>query len=167
MQNEKINASIRYPQVRVIDENGEQVGIMSSRDALEKAKKAGLDLVEISGKASPPVVKILDYGKHRYEQTKKEKEVAKKQRENRIETKEIWLRPVTDQHDIDIKLNKAKKFLEKGNRVKFGVKFRGREQASMESFKETLEKIVDNLEAEVLQPISNQGRNLVTVLGPK
>ena len=120
-----INEQIRDKEVRVIGEEGDQLGIMSSKEALKLAEDAGLDLVKIAPTAKPPVCKIVDYGKYRYELSRKEKEAKKKQRI--IEVKEIRLSPNIDTNDLNTKINAAKKFLSKGDRVKVTLRFRGRE----------------------------------------
>ena len=124
-----INGQIREREVRLIDENGDQVGIVATREALARAEEAGLDLVCISPKAVPPVCKIIDYGKYRYEQARKEKEAKKKQKV--MEVKEIRMSPNIDKNDLNTKMSAARKFLEKGNRVKVTLRFRGREMAHM------------------------------------
>ena len=121
----------------MIGENGEQLGIMSSREALQLAEEAGVDLVKIAPTAKPPVCKIVDYGKFRYEQARKEKEAKKKQKV--IDVKEIRLSPNIDTNDLNTKVNAAKKFLQKGDRVKVTLRFRGREMAHMESSKNILD----------------------------
>ena len=117
--------------MRVIGEDGEQLGIMSAREALQKAEEAGVDLVKIAPTAKPPVCKLVDYGKYKYELTRKEKEAKKKQRV--IEIKEIRLSPNIDTNDLNTKVNAARKFLSKGDRVKITLRFRGREMAHMAS----------------------------------
>lgn len=124
-----INERIRDREVRVISADGEQLGIMSSRDALRLAEEANLDLVKISPNAKPPVCKIIDYGKYKYEKTRKEKDAKRKQ--HVVEIKEIRLSPNIDTNDLDTKINAARKFLTKGNRVKVTLRFRGREMAHM------------------------------------
>ena len=131
-----INEQIRDREVRVIGENGEQLGIMSSREALQKAEEAGVDLVKIAPTAKPPVCKLVDYGKFKYEQTRKEKEAKKKQRI--IEIKEIRLSPNT-------KVNAARKFLSKGDRVKITLRFRGREMTHMANSKHILDDFAQAL----------------------
>ena len=128
-----INEQIRDKEVRVIGEDGEQLGIMSSKEAMKLAEDAGLDLVKIAPTAKPPVCKIVDYGKYRYELARKEKEAKKKQKV--IEVKEIRLSPNIDTNDLNTKINAAKKFLAKGDRVKVTLRFRGREMAHMASSK--------------------------------
>ncbi len=124
-----INERIRDREVRVISADGDQLGIMSSRDALRLAEEAGLDLVKISPNAKPPVCKIIDYGKYKYEKTRKEKDA--KRRQHVVEVKEIRLSPNIDTNDLETKVNAARKFLTKGNRVKITLRFRGREMAHM------------------------------------
>ena len=122
-----INEQIRDKEVRLVGADGEQLGIMSSREAYQKAVEAGLDLVKIAPKAQPPVCKIIDYGKYKYEQTRKEKEARKKQKT--IEVKEVRMSPNIDQNDFNTKVNAARKFLSKGDKVKVSIRFRGREMA--------------------------------------
>ena len=142
-----INEQIRDKEVRVIGEDGEQLGIMSAREALQLAEEAGVDLVKIAPTAKPPVCKIVDYGKFKYEQTRKEKETKKKQKV--IEIKEIRLSPNIDTNDLNTKINAAKKFLSKGDRVKVTLRFRGREMAHMAASKHILDDF-----AEVLADVS-------------
>ena len=122
-----INEEIRDREVRVIDQNGEQLGIMLTRAALELAEERQLDLVKIAPKAQPPVCKIIDYGKYRYEQARKEKEARKKQKI--VEVKEVRMSPNIDENDLNTKVAAARKFIEKGNKVKVSIRFRGREMA--------------------------------------
>lgn len=138
-----VNEQIRDREVRVIGENGEQLGIMPSREAMRLAEEAGLDLVKIAPTAKPPVCKIVDYGKFRYEQTRKEKEAKKKQRI--IDVKEIRLSPNIDKNDLNTKVNAARKFLSKGDKVKITLRFRGREMAHMANSKHILDDIAQNL----------------------
>lgn len=138
-----INEQIRDREVRVIGQDGEQLGIMSSREAMRLAEEAGLDLVKIAPTAKPPVCKIVDYGKFRYEQTRKEKEAKKKQKT--IEVKEIRLSPNIDTNDLNTKVNAARKFLSKGDKVKITLRFRGREMAHMANSKHILDDIAEQL----------------------
>lgn len=138
-----INEQIRDKEVRVIGENGEQLGIMSAKEAMQLAEEAGVDLVKIAPTAKPPVCKIVDYGKFRYEQARKEKEAKKKQRV--IEIKEIRLSPNIDTNDLNTKVNAARKFLSKGDRVKITLRFRGREMAHMASSKHILDDFAEAL----------------------
>ena len=132
-----INEQIRDREVRLIGEDGQLIGIMSSRDAFKMAQDAGLDLVKIAPKAQPPVCKIVDYGKYRYEQARKEKEAKKKQKT--MEVKEVRLSPNIDSNDLNTKINQARKFLEHGDKVKVTLRFRGRELAHVEQSKVILD----------------------------
>lgn len=138
-----INEQIRDKEVRVIGEDGEQLGIMSSRDAMKLAEEAGVDLVKIAPTAKPPVCRIVDYGKFRYEQTRKEKDAKKKQKV--MEVKEIRLSPNIDTNDLNTKTNAARKFLSKGDKVKVTLRFRGREMAHMANSKHILEDFAEVL----------------------
>ena len=138
-----INEQIRDREVRLIGEDGQLVGIMSSRDAYKMAQDAGLDLVKIAPKAQPPVCKIVDYGKYRYEQARKEKEAKKKQKT--MEVKEVRLSPNIDANDLNTKINQARKFLEHGDKVKVTLRFRGRELAHVEQSKVILDNFAEKL----------------------
>ena len=138
-----INEQIRDKEVRVIGEDGEQLGIMSSRDAMKLAEEAGVDLVKIAPTAKPPVCRSVDYGKFRYEQTRKEKDAKKKQKV--MEVKEIRLSPNIDTNDLNTKTNAARKFLSKGDKVKVTLRFRGREMAHMASSKHILDDFAEVL----------------------
>ena len=138
-----INEQIRDKEVRLIGENGEQLGIMSAKDAYKMARDAELDLVKIAPAAKPPVCKIIDYGKYRYELARKEKEARKKQKT--IDVKEVRLSPNIDTNDLKTKVNAARKFLSKGDRVKVTLRFRGREMAHMSSSKHVLDDFADLL----------------------
>ncbi|MCH5255363.1 MAG: translation initiation factor IF-3, partial [Lachnospiraceae bacterium] len=138
-----INEQIRDKEVRVIGEDGEQLGIMSSKEALKLAEEAGVDLVKIAPTAKPPVCKIVDYGKFKYEQTRKEKEAKKKQKV--IEIKEIRLSPNIDTNDLNTKINAARKFITKGDRVKVTLRFRGREMTHMNNSKHILDDFAEAL----------------------
>lgn len=131
----------------MIDEDGEMLGVMNTRAAIEKAQDAGLDLVEISPNADPPVCKILDYGKFRYQQQKKKAEAKKKQKI--IEIKELKLRPGIDTHDLEVKMRAAQRFLEDGDKVKFTLRFRGREMAHKELGIKVLERVKEFLEGKI------------------
>ena len=162
-----INDQIRDKEVRVIGENGEQLGIMSSKEALQLAEEAGVDLVKIAPTAKPPVCKIVDYGKYRYELARKEKEARKKQKV--IEIKEIRLSPNIDTNDLNTKINAAKKFLTKGDRVKVTLRFRGREMAHMASSKHILDDIAQSLSdiAVVEKAPKVEGRSMTMFLTEK
>ena len=138
-----INEQIRDKEVRVIGEDGQQLGIMSSKEAQALADEAGLDLIKIAPTAKPPVCKIADYGKFRYEQARREKEAKKKQKV--IEVKEIRLSPNIDTNDLNTKSNNARKFFSKGDKVKVSLRFRGREMAHMNSSKHILDDFAESL----------------------
>ena len=162
-----INEQIRDKEIRLIGENGEQLGIMSARDAMKMAKEADLDLVKIAPAAKPPVCKIIDYGKYRYEQARKEKEAKKKQKT--IEVKEVRLSPNIDVNDLNTKVGAARKFIEKGNKVKVTLRFRGREMAHMQSSKHILDDFAEQLKdvASVDKPPKIEGRNMTMFLTEK
>ncbi len=162
-----INEQIRDREVRVIGESGEMLGIMSTREALQKAEEAGLDLVKIAPQAVPPVCKIVDYGKFRYEQARKEKEAKKKQRI--VEIKEIRLSPNIDTNDLNTKVNAARKFLTKGDRVKVTLRFRGREMAHMQQSKHILDDFAQALSdcAAVDKEPKVEGRSMTMFLAEK
>jgi translation initiation factor IF-3 len=162
-----INEQIRDREVRLIGEDGEQLGIMSSRDAMKLAKEANLDLVKIAPTAKPPVCKIIDYGKYRYEQARKEKEAKKKQKV--IEVKEIRLSPNIDTNDLNTKVNQARKFVSGGNKVKVAVRFRGRELAHTAVGKTILEDFAQKLSdiAVIDKPAKLEGRSMVMFLAEK
>jgi translation initiation factor IF-3 len=153
--------------VRVIAPDGEQLGIMPTSKALMKAEEMVLDLVEVGPTATPPVCKIMDYGKYLYERSKKLKEGKKKQ--HTVTVKEIRLRPKTDRHDFETKLKQARKFLEQKNKVKFTVIFRGRELAYKEMGREMLDRVVENLEefGEPESPAKLEGRRMILMMNSK
>lgn len=162
-----INEQIRDKEVRVIGENGEQLGIMSVKDAMRLAEEAELDLVKIAPTAQPPVCRIVDYGKFKYEQLRKEKEARKKQKI--IEVKEIRLSPNIDTNDLNTKTNAARKFLTKGDRVKITLRFRGREMAHMNNSKHILDDFAENLAdiAVVEKAPKVEGRSMTMFLAQK
>ncbi len=162
-----INEQIRDKEVRLVGENGEQLGIMSSRDAQKMADDAGLDLVKIAPTAKPPVCKIVDYGKYRYEQIRREKEAKKKQKT--IEIKEIRLSPNIDTNDLNTKMNAARKFIGKGDKVKVTLRFRGREMAHMANSKHILDDFAEELsEIAVIEKAPKvEGRSMTMVLTQK
>lgn len=154
--------------MRLIDADGNQAGIISPREALFRAEEAGLDLVEVSPTAKPPVCRIMDYGKYRYELSKKQQEAKKKQ--TVVEVKEIKLRPKTEKHDLDFKLKNIKKFLQQNNRVKVTLRFRGREIVYADTIGfEVLKKLAEDLaeDAAILQPPRMEGRQMTMLVGPK
>ena len=163
----QINGQIRDKEVRVIGENGDQLGIMSAAEAQHLADEAGLDLVKFAPTAKPPVCKIVDYGKFKYEQARKEKEAKKKQKT--IEVKEIRMSPNIDTNDLNTKISAARKFLEKGDRVKVTIRFRGRELAHMNDNKYILDDFAKALEdcAVVEKPAKVEGRSLTMFLTEK
>ncbi|ADL04871.1 translation initiation factor IF-3 [Lacrimispora saccharolytica] len=162
-----INEQIRDKEVLLIGENGEKLGIMSTRDALQMAKEAELDLVKIAPTAKPPVCKIIDYGKYRYELARKEKEAKKKQKV--IEVKEVRLSPNIDTNDLNTKMGAARKFLEKGDKVKVTLRFRGREMAHMSKSKYILDDFAEKLAdiATIDKPSKVEGRSMVMFLTAK
>lgn len=162
-----INEQIRDKEVRLIGEDGEQLGIMSSKDALKLAKEANLDLVKIAPTAKPPVCKIIDYGKYRYEMARKEKEAKKKQKVTDV--KEIRLSPNIDDNDLNTKANQARKFLTHGDKVKVALRFRGREMAHTASSKIILDNFFAKLEdiAVIEKPAKLEGRSMIMFLTEK
>lgn len=159
-----MNESINVAEVRVIDADGEMRGVMTVADAIALAQESGLDLVEVSPNADPPVCKILDYGKYKYEQQKKANEARKKQKT--IDVKEVKIRPGIEKHDYDVKMRNARRFLEDGDKVKVTMRFRGREMAHQEIGMELLQKMKEEL-ADVgkvdLEP-KKEGRQIIMVL---
>ena len=162
-----INEQIRDKEVRVIAENGDQLGVMPVKEAMKLAQEAELDLVKIAPKAQPPVCKIIDYGKYRYELARKEKEAKKKQKT--VEVKEVRISPNIDTNDLNTKVNNAKKFIAKGNKVKVTLRFRGREMAHMQQSKHILDDFAEMLAevAVVEKPAKLEGRNMSMVLTEK
>jgi translation initiation factor IF-3 len=162
-----VNERIIEDEVRLVDSEGEMLGVMSSRDALAKAEDAGLDLVEISPNAKPPVCKIMNYGKYKYEQQKKAAEARKKQKT--VEVKEVKIRPGIEDHDYQVKMRAARKFLESENKVKVTMRFRGREMAHQDIGLNLLKKMVEELsdvgKAEVAPKL--EGRQMIMVLAPE
>ncbi len=162
-----INEQIRDKEVRLVGEDGEQLGVMLIKDALKLAQDAELDLVKIAPTAKPPVCKIIDYGKYKYELTRKEKEAKKKQKVT--EVKEIRLSPNIDSNDMNTKANQARKFIEKGDKVKVALRFRGREMAHMSRSKQILDEFYAKLEdiAVVEKPAKLEGRSMIMFLTEK
>ncbi|MCD7974302.1 MAG: translation initiation factor IF-3 [Phascolarctobacterium sp.] len=163
----RINDEIRAREVRVIAEEGEQLGIMSSRDALKIALESHMDLVEIAPTAKPPVCRIMDYGKYRYEQQKREKEVRKKQKT--FDVKEVKLRPGIEDHDFNVKLKNAFRFLEDGDKVKITIMFRGRELTHPEIGEALLQRMAEQLnKTAAIEKMSKlEGRNMIMIVAPK
>ena len=162
----RVNGYIRVPQIRIILEDGTSPGIMNTREALKLAQELNLDLVEINPKANPPVCKIMDYGKFKYEEKKKQSE-AKKSQKN-LEVKELGFKPNTDENDLRHKVEQAKQFLSDGHKVKFVIRFRGREITHPQIAKDKLEWIFEQLNGliQVIPPISMEGKFMSVVLSP-
>ncbi len=162
-----VNEAIRAREVRLIGPNGDQIGVKSKQEALEMAQNANLDLVMVAPNAKPPVCRIMDFGKFRYEQQKKEKEARKKQKV--INVKEIRLSPTIEDHDFNTKLRNARKFLEKGDKVKVAIRFRGRAITHSQIGKDVLERLAKECEdiATVEAAPKMEGRSMFLVLAPK
>ena len=160
----RVNERIRISPVRVIDQNNEQLGVLPTHEALQMARDAGLDLVEVSPNAEPPVCRIMDYGKHKYEQAKKQR----KQHSAEQVLKEVRMRPKTDDHDRLIKMNRAQKFIEQGHKVQFTMLFRGRERShkdlAIEAFNEIVAELGEAVKVE--RPARVDGRRMTMVLAP-
>jgi len=158
---------ITSPQVRLVDENGEQVGVVSIADALRRAENAGMDLMEVSPNADPPVCKILDYGRFRYEAQKKKNEARKKQKI--IEVKEIKMRPNIDTHDYEVKMRAIHRFIDEGDKVKVTMRFRGREMVHQDLGKQVLDRVREEMEekAKVEQFPKIEGRQMTMVMAPR
>ncbi len=164
-----INEQIKIPQVLVIGPNGEQTGLKSIQDALTLASYAGLDLVLISPNGNPPVCKLMDYNKFKYEKSKKEKAAMKRQKETMQELKEFRLSPVIDVGDFETKIRQVTKYLEKGDKIKVSIRFKGRQMAHTDIGKEVLDKFADRLKdiSEIESKPKLDGRNMIMLLIPK
>jgi translation initiation factor IF-3 len=162
-----VNDQIRVQNVRLISPEGEQIGVVTTQEALKKAENFGLDLVEVSPNAKPPVCRIMDYGKYKYEQSKKEKISKKKQ--HTIIVKELRLRPRTDDHDLETKIRHARKFIEQRNKVKFTILFKGREMAYQDMGTNLLSRIQEMLEdiAKLDMDPKMEGRRMIMILSAK
>ncbi len=162
----RVNERIRIREVRVIDEEGQQVGVLLTRDALEMARSRGLDLVEVAPNAAPPVCRLMDYGKYRYEQSQKERESRRHQ--HTVELKEIRLQPKIAGHDLDTKGRQGQKFLDAGDKVKFTVRFRGREMAHPEIGKGLLDRLAEQMRAfgTIEQTARMEGRTMTMYIAP-
>ena len=162
----RINEQIRAPQIRVIDENGTQLGVMTPSEALRLARERDLDLVEVAPTAKPPVCRLIDYGKYQYEQTKRERQARKAQKQ--VEIKEVRLRPKTSEHDTDVRVRQARKFLEGGAKVKVRLRFRGREiqhpEVALRILDDFAERLSDVGEVEIRPNM--EGRSLLMILAP-
>jgi translation initiation factor IF-3 len=163
----RINEEIRAREVRVNTDTGEQIGIMSLHDALLEAQKRQMDLVEIAPAGKPPVCRIMDYGKYRYERQKRDKDVRKKQKI--VNIKEVKLRPKIEEHDFQVKLKNALKFLADGDKVKIGVTFRGRELMHIDLGKKVLDRMTDSLRdiAVIEREAKLEGRSMILIVAPK
>lgn len=163
----RINEQIRVPQVRLINADGDQVGIVDTTEALSQASSAGLDLVEISPNAEPPVCRIMDYGKFLYQKSKEKAQAKKKQKQTQV--KEIKIRPTTEVGDYSVKLKKIREFLSKGDKVKVSLRFRGREMSHKELGLEMLQRVAADTEdlSQIEHKPEVMGRQMVMVLGPK
>jgi len=162
----RVNDRIRSPEIRLIGADGENVGVVTPARGMELADDAGLDLVEISPNANPPVCKIMDFGKFKYEQQKRESEARKKQKV--IEVKEVKFRPNTDTHDYDVKMRNVFKFLENGDKVKVTLRFRGREMAHQELGRELLHRVADDITelGKVESMPKMEGRQMIMIISP-
>ena len=164
----RVNERIRVREIRVVDEEGQQLGVMTPREALDIARERGFDLIEVAPTAVPPVCRIMDYGKFKYEQGKRDRENAKKQRQS--EMKAITLRPVTDDHDLNIKIKNIVKFLADGDKVKVTVRFKSRELSHPEFAHANLQKIVVGVQAEGVGTVERaplvEGRQMIMILAP-
>jgi len=161
----RVNYQIRVPRIRLIDEKGNQIGIVPTQEGLRIAQERNLDLVEVAPQADPPVCRILDYSKFKYQQEKREREAKKK----RIHFKEIRFKPRIEEHDYQVKLKSLRKFLEKGDRVRIRIWFRGREMVHPEMGDNLIKRLLQDVEdiASVEKPPSREGRNIICVLFPK
>ncbi|MDD9727448.1 translation initiation factor IF-3 [Roseovarius sp. SK2] len=162
----RINDKIRVPEIRLIGAEGENVGVVTPERAMGMAEEAGLDLVEISPNANPPVCKIMDYGKYKYEQQKRESEARKKQKV--IEVKEVKFRPNTDTHDYDVKMRNVFRFLENGDKVKITLRFRGREMAHQDLGRELLQRVAEDIKeiGKVENMPKMEGRQMIMIIAP-
>jgi len=161
-----VNLNIRVPEVRCIDSNGDQIGIVTTREAQSIANKRGLDLVEVSPTAKPPVCRIMDYGKYKYEQKKKQRQASSKT--TKVKLKEVKFHINVEQHDYDTKLRQAHKFFEKGHRVKFSIFFRGRERAHKDLGFDLMNRVMEDLkdDAQVDQKPRMMGRSIIMQMSP-
>jgi len=162
-----INERIRFPKIRVIDADGSQLGIMSPREAMVVADERELDLVLLSDKADPPVCRIMDYGKYKFEQEKKAREAKKKQ--HTVDVKEVKMRYKIEEHDYNVRISQAKRFLREGDKVKATIMFRGREIQHSDIAEDLLKRMATDLQevAEVQQAPKKEGRNMMMLLAPK
>ncbi len=168
-KNLRINERIRIREVRVIDENGEQLGIMPTIEALERARDMGMDLVEVSPRANPPVCKIIDYGKYKFQMEKKLRDSKKNQKKQELRAIRMW--PKIGDHDLDFKMRKIEKFLKDGDKVKVVVRYKGRQLAHTELGKDLLQKLLGRLSPEIDYTVDKapamEGRNMTMIIVPK
>ncbi len=162
----RVNRAIRAPQLRVIDSDGKQLGVLPRNEALRLAEERSLDLVEVAPNAAPPVAKLMDFGKYQYERAKREREARKSRKE--VEIKEVRLRPKTDEHDVNFKIRQARSFLESGAKVKVRMRFRGREIYNLDVARKQFDHFVRELEdvATVEQRPSFEGRTMLMIMAP-
>lgn len=163
----RVNHLIRSPEVRVIGAEGEQLGVLKTPEAIRQAKESGYDLVEVSPTSDPPVCRIMDYGKYKYEQSKKDHKIRQHQKSTQV--KEIKLRPRTDKHDLETKVRQIRTFLAEGNKTKVTVMFRGREMANKELGHEAMRKVIEELQecGTIESQPRMEGRNLYMIVAPK
>jgi translation initiation factor IF-3 len=164
----RVNGQIRISPIRLVDENDQQIGIVDTREAVQRAQQAGLDLVEVAPQAKPPVCRIMDYGKFKYQQRKKEQKSKAKRHET--ELKEIRIKtPKIGEHDLGIKIDRARKFLERGDRVQFSLRFRGRELAHIDEGQKVFAKIKEDLKdiSKTDQDFRREGRRITMTLAPE
>ncbi|MEB3272820.1 MAG: translation initiation factor IF-3 [Prochlorothrix sp.] len=163
----QINERIRFPKIRVVDTDGQQLGILSPREALKIAQEKELDLVLVSDKADPPVCRIMDYGKYKFEQEKRAREAKKRQ--HNAEVKEVKMRYKIDEHDYQVRINQARRFLKSGDKVKATITFRGREIQHSDLAQSLLQRMAQDLQelAEIQQAPKKEGRNMMMLLTPK
>lgn len=166
-QSDPINERIRFPEIRVIDPEGNQLGIMTPQEALQIAEEKGLDLVLLTDKANPPVCRIIDYGKYKYEKQKEEREAEKNQ--HKAEVKELKMRYTIEEHDYQVRINQAERFLKAGDKVKATITFKGRENQHSDLGENLLKKMAMDLQdlAEVQQAPKKEGRRMMMLLSPK
>lgn len=167
MEKPRVNERIRVPKVRVVGADGVQIGIIDTKDAMARAREAGLDLVEVAPAAEPPVCKIMDFGKYKYEEAKKER--AAKRKAHAFHLKELTLRPKIEEHDYQVKLKHLRSFLTAHSKVKITLKFRGREMAHLDLGKKVLDRLVKDSEdlGSVEHPLKVEGKRMIIVLAPK
>ncbi len=163
----RVNRDIDAREIRLIDENGEMVGVVPTEEALNRAENVGLDLLEVSPNAEPPVCKIIDYGKYRYEQQKKANLAKKKQKI--VHLKELKMRPTIEEHDYQVKLRNARKFLKNGDKVKFSMRFRGREMAHIDVGRQVFERIKEDLgeEIKIETDAKMESRQMIMIIAPE